>query len=203
MELSVLTNDRTPSKTWGSARDASQPRRPRAERPGRVGGINMESSSSALWIDLACRARGRGRCLIDLGGLLDRPNGFWTDGWMMVCVCFLTRKDPLTTVLRTGFLMYRPASASLVLFPAFFSLVLTQVLLFHWHCMEKIIFPFPLGSCSCTDMENYFRGSLNRKRYFVFFFFDSASLSHTHTHTPLVFFSSFSFGLFLCFFHSR
>lgn len=46
--------------------------------------------------------------------------------------------------------------------------------------MEKIIFPFPLGSCSCTDMENYFRGSLNRKRYFVFFF-SFASLSHTHT----------------------
>lgn len=46
--------------------------------------------------------------------------------------------------------------------------------------MEKIIYPFPLGSCSCTDMENYFRGSLNHKRYFVFFFF-SASVSLTHT----------------------
>ncbi len=48
--------------------------------------------------------------------------------------------------------------------------------------MEKIIFLFPLGSCSSTDMENYFRGSLNRKRYFVFFFsFGSLSLSLSHT----------------------
>lgn len=46
----------------------------------------MESSPSALWIDLACRAGDRGRSLIDLGGLLDRPNRFWTDDWMMVCV---------------------------------------------------------------------------------------------------------------------
>lgn len=43
--------------------------------------------------------------------------------------------------------------------------------IFHWHWTEKIIFLLPLGSCSCTDMENYFRGSLDHKHYFCFHFF--------------------------------
>lgn len=42
--------------------------------------------------------------------------------------------------------------------------------IFRWHWTEKIIFLLPPGSCSCTDMENYFRGSLNHKHYFCFHF---------------------------------
>lgn len=52
--------------------------------------------------------------------------------------------------------------------------------IFRWHWTEKIIFLLPLGSCSRTDMENYFRGRLNHKRYFCFHFY-SLSLPLCHS----------------------
>ncbi len=93
MELSVLTNDRTVSKTWGSARDVSQPEGRERSNWGEWAELTWSQALLLSGSTRPCRAGGRGRSLIDLGGLLDGPNKFWKDDWMMVCV-FSNQKRP-------------------------------------------------------------------------------------------------------------